>query len=223
MADRPGLGTLLDAHSDQATAKMRGPMPGKVLSYDRVTQCAEVQPLVSPKGQTLPVLPRVPVLFPRGLMGGYSIVWDLHEMDEVLLIPCEMDISAWQSRGISGEAPTKRRFDAADCIAVPGIGSLVSALSSNNYLAGALVITGSDIRLASSSASDFVALASKVLTELQAIKNAYDTHLHDASTVIAPPGGGPCTGLTGVPSSAPAVPAPMPAPTSPASTTTRSL
>ena len=87
MADRPGLGTLLDAHSDQATAKMRGPMPGKVLSYDRATQCAEVQPIVSPKGQTLPVLPRVPVLFPRGLLGGYSIVWDLHEMDEVRETP----------------------------------------------------------------------------------------------------------------------------------------
>lgn len=66
-------------------------------------------------------------------------------------------------------------------------------------------------------ATEFAAMANKVLTELQAVKTAFDNHVHDAGTYTN--GGGPVTLLSGVPSSAPGTALPMPAPGSVANTT----
>lgn len=65
---------------------------------------------------------------------------------------------------------------------------------------GRIVVTAPEIRLGSDSASDFVALASKVLDRLNQIKVAFDGHTHAAGTgptnLVAPSGGGPVTGST---------------------------
>lgn len=197
---KPGLGDLLSLTSKQGAAKMRGPAPATVVSYDRATQTCDARLLVYPKGGTKPPdIRQVPVFFLRG--AGMSITMDLAPGDEVLLIPCEADIGAWIARGVTGEAPTARKASFADAIALAGIGSMKTKLAADAYEADALVVKADEIRLGSSAAADFVALASKVLTELQTIKTAYDLHVHPT------PAG---------PSSPPTVP--MTAPTSPAAT-----
>lgn len=45
--------------------------------------------------------------------------------------------------------------------------------------------------------NDFVALAGKVLTELQKIQGKFDAHTHLAGALVAPSGGGPVTGVSG--------------------------
>lgn len=60
------------------------------------------------------------------------------------------------------------------------------------------VVAGDDVRLGAADADDFVALASKVKDELDAIKSAFNNHTHLAGTLVSPPGivGGPVTGAT---------------------------
>jgi hypothetical protein len=180
-------------------AAKRGPLPGRIVSYDRTTQRADVEPLVFPRGQALPIVRDVPIVWPRGAAG--SITIDLSAGDFVELVPSEVDVSAWSVREVKGEAPTQRTYDLADCVAIPGLGTLVSKLGSDAVASGAIVIAGASILLGSSAASDFVALASKVLTELGNIKTAFDAHIHPT------PAG---------PSSPPTIP--MPAPGSVAAT-----
>ena len=202
MAERPTLGDLLDVSASQASARQRGPVPAAVVAYDAASQTAEVRPLVSPQGQQLPPLPRVPILFPRSSTA--SITWTLAAGDTVWLIIPEADCSAWYARGVEGAATTQRRYDLADAVAIPTGATLDGALAADAYAADALVLASGDIRLGSSAASDYVALASLVLAELQTIKTAYDTHTHSGVTT----GGG----VSGPPA------VPMPAPSSPAAT-----
>jgi hypothetical protein len=206
---QPSLGDLLSLVGSQETAKVRGPAPATVVSYDRTTQTCDARLLVWPQGGVAPPdIRQVPVLFPRG--AGVSITWELSPGDEILLVPCEADTSAWFARGVSGQAPTARKSSFADAFAIPGIGSAVTKLGAAALAANALVVTCDDVRLGSSAAADFVALAGKVLQELQDIKACFDNHKHDAGGYTW--GGNPVVGISGVPSSAPGVPHPMPAP-----------
>jgi hypothetical protein len=146
------------------------------------------------------VVTSIPVMWPRGDAG--SITIDLAAGDIVYLVPAEGDISRWWARGLDGEAATSRRFDLNDSVAIPGIAPNNAPLAASAYAAGAVVVQGASILLGSSAASDFVALASLVLAELDVIKDAYDLHVHPD----------PLAGLTGVPT------VPMTAPSSVAAT-----
>lgn len=65
-----------------------------------------------------------------------------------------------------------------------------------------LIVTmpsGGKVELCGSSSA--VALATKVQEELQGIANEIANHTHQAGALVAPSGGGPCTGITGAPAS----------------------
>jgi hypothetical protein len=216
------LGTLLDKQSARTSTDQRGPCPGRVVSYDRVSQTASVRPVVSPKGRgDEPIIPRVPVLFPGSYLTGISILWDLHEDDEVLLVPCEADISRWHTHAYTGEAPTARAKSLADCVAIPSLTTMPNPYDATAYAAGAIVVRGTDVRLGGSGAVDFVALASLVSQELADIKTYIDAHKHGPGTFSN--AGGPVVGMSAAPESAPGVPDPMPAPDPVAATTTKAL
>lgn len=209
---RPELGDLLDLTNKQSSQKQRGPVPASVESYDQSTQTVNAKPLVQPlvngKPKDLPVVVQVPVFFPRSSSGEASITWPIKVGDTVYLVPAEMDISAWFVRGVS-EAPTERRADLSDSIALAGLGNLSDSLPSDAFAVDALVVRAENIYLGSGTASDYVALASLVLGELQAMKTWVDLHTHTGGTL----GGG----LTGVPATLPS-----PTPSSPASSKVRS-
>jgi hypothetical protein len=183
----PTLGALLDIASTSAVNRTHGPIPGKVISYDAGTKRATVQPVIGVATEAPGVYAPAPIT--QGVLVAWGeIEWPLLPGAWVMLIPQDADISVWGTSGATGQAPpTPRTCSHSDWIALPWCPSPIP-----------VVLT------------DFVALASKVLTELQAIKTWADGHTHPPGTFANP--GGAVVGVSAAPT------APMTAPGSVAST-----
>lgn len=149
-------------------------VPGVVTSYDAATQTADVQPICRVRIQNvatgavsyeqLPVIPAVPVAWPSAAAGAQALTMALAEGDTVLLVFAECSLDEWEVTGETDVEPIDpRRFDYTDAIAYPGTRSPADPLASTAYASGAVVLSGADVRLGGSGATDAVALAS--LTE----------------------------------------------------------
>jgi hypothetical protein len=120
------LRRVLEAHaSDQHTG-----VPGKVRSYDRDTQTAEIEVLVRrvlPAGddddpdtiEDYPILPSVPVLWPRG--GGYFLHAPLAAGDHVYVLFAECDLNAYRTTGQVSDPGVGTRHGLSGAVAVPGM------------------------------------------------------------------------------------------------------
>ncbi len=202
MTDRttdPTLRDLLDAHCEAWFAAYHAPILGRVQTYDPATQLADVEPLVILRAEGLdltksPILRGVPVAFPGG--GGVSITWPLAAGNPVELVPQDADFGAYWASGVVGQLPTsKRRFSISDCVAIPVASrSQASPLPALAWAADGIVHYGLTY-LGGSDATDFAAMAAKVLTELEKIEAAFNAHVHDAGTYNI--GGTPVVGASG--------------------------
>ena len=134
MSDRtfePDLESVIRAWLDRHELELRGPLPGRVESYDAATQTANVMPMLrlplpppthdEPVAyEDPPVVPCVPVLWPR--VGTWFLSLPLQPGDYVLLVPCEGDWSeVWANgTGEPSSPPDIRRHHLAHCVALPG-------------------------------------------------------------------------------------------------------
>lgn len=145
---------LVDAHTT---------LPARVVSYDKNTRTASVQPIVrapqrretGTKLEALPVLSRVPVMFQCTSRNGISfpiesgdLVWVMfseHSLAGVLI-----------SDGDVSDPKSPARFSLQGAVCIPGFHTLsaVSDQSDDN----AMVVHGDSIKLGSKSASQKVAL-----------------------------------------------------------------
>lgn len=191
---KPSPADLLTAATASATAKMRTAEPGVIVSYDAATQRATVSLGIAvrvkrPGGvvvQEAPVVvPNVPIAWPRA--GGYSLTFPLAVGDEVMLVFSSRALDEWKlGAARSGvEASDPRRFAVQDAVAFPTVAA-AAPLPSTNYDPAAAVLAGALLKLGDSSASDFVALASLVLTELNALRAEIILHTH--ATGVGPTG-----------------------------------
>jgi hypothetical protein len=184
-----------------------GSIPARVLVYDDVRQVVDVQPLVMiTVADELRLIPPIREVQVRWLSGaGWSLVGVLEAGDFGWLKPAGADISAWKASG-SENSPTVslRKQSLSDCYFDPGGRPLSLPLDVSRYSRSGPVFAGDPVILGSSSATDFVALALRVLTELQNIKEWADLHVHSGVTTGV--------GSTGVPT------VPMPVPGSVAAT-----
>jgi hypothetical protein len=180
-------------------------LPGTIASYDEATQTATITPAVKFKYRKAdgtienyapPAIPGVPIAFPGG--DGWSITWPIAAGDPVTLVFAERSLDEWRTaKGSAHEARDVRRFDLTDAIAIPGGRSPADALPAEAYDSAALVIRGTLIKLGSSAASDFVALAALVKSELESIRADVAAHTHpvpgvtagSGSTTSSPPAG----------------------------------
>lgn len=187
-------------------------LPGVIASYDEATQTATVTPAVKFKFRksdgTLehyapPAIPKVPVAFPGG--DGWSITWPLAAGDPVTLVFAERSLDEWRTvKGTAHEARDVRRFDLTDAIAIPGGRTPADPLPPEAYDSAALVIRGTLIKLGSSAASEFVALANLVKSEIESFRAEVSTHTHPyvnftagAATTSPPVGFGTTAGDMG--------------------------
>lgn len=211
------LTTLLEQVIALALQSMDGPVVGKVNGYNSAKNRANVTPLVpllvAGEWEPTPTLPEVPVAWPGGPSHSYKfpIVGGL-----VQLAPLGHDHSDWTVTGAAGiPAKSERRFSLADLVAYPLAPSPLATppdpLSFDTVFA---VLFGKHTMGAD--ATDFAAMAAKVLSEDQSIANWADAHTHDAGGYTNT--AGPVTGISGTPVTAPAVPDPVPAPGSTACT-----
>jgi hypothetical protein len=214
------LTKLLGEAFQAALEDYHGPIIGKVETYDRVTARADVTPLiqryVDDVAEDFPKLQRVPVQWPGGAT--YRIHWPITAGDYVELTPLGFDHSNWLASGIEGRLPpTRRRFSLSDLIAKPiPPWSMAAPPPADSHAADGFVFFGPKFYFGGASAGDFAALASKVLTELQAIRTWANSHIHTPGTFVAGPN--PVTGLSGAVPPDPSPPGTaMPAPSSVAS------
>lgn len=161
-------------------------MVGKVVTYYPESQTADIQPVIrrriakengEPVQEDLPMIPNVPILFPRsGLVG---IVFDLQAGDHVALLVLTAAITAWRQSGDTADAADVRLHHPGNCLALPGLGPSSGPMTF--YESGNLVLECPQFIVLGAGASEFAAVASKVQADLDAIKLAYDAHTHEVA------------------------------------------
>jgi hypothetical protein len=198
----PDLGELLAEAVAAARGSIATAIPATVLEYDPVRQAALVKPAISGRYQDpntgalvpfpLPPIANVPVAFPSG--GGCSITWPLVAGDTVYLVIADSSIDEWKATGNQENLPADvRRFDLTDAVAIPALRPFARSIPATGWSSTGIVIEGLDIRLGSSAASDFVALAGLVAAELAKIRTAFNAHLHTGVTTGPGSSGPPAT------------------------------
>ena len=180
------LAQLIKQAIDNRLLDVHTALIAKVENYDAEKQLTDVSPVlkrcikdidgVTVKEQ-LPMLCDVPVLFPRA--GGFFISFPIQPGDFVQLIFNEVDIEEWFDESTLTIADNQR-FTLHGAVAVPGIFPaskvLIDAHKTNLVLGRErgpqIHIDGESIRLGSETASEALAIASKVTTELELLRAA---------------------------------------------------
>ena len=205
MGITPTEAEMLEAALASALIDVHVSLPGKIESYDSITQTATVQLQVKrvlPKTgggfatEDLPVLENVPVQFPRTKK--FIITLPIETGDYGLVVFNEMSIDQWRSKGENTSPGDIGRHTLTGGVFQPGLSPLAEtilpALLGGDDIGEDLVIGvigGGQIRVkpggsieavaggaGGQSADDFVAMAAKVLTELESVKTAVDAHTH---------------------------------------------
>jgi len=195
----PTMAELLQAAVDQGLASTHVALPGVVTKYNAATQRADVKPTVklpfvnddgSEGVDVLPVLPEVPVLWPRA--GGYFIHLPLAAGDTVLLLVCERSIDEWglSSGKVDVDPKDLRKHDLSDAIAIPGLATVPGALK--EVLTGGAVFgkeKGAQVRMKDTtvevvtggavSARTFVAVVDLLVKQ-------FNAHTHPTAAVGVP-------------------------------------
>jgi hypothetical protein len=205
---------LLDLVMTSRLRELHTALPCRVESYNASKQTADVLPMIKrqvPDGdggytlEDLPVLPNVPVAFPRG-GGGFFMSFPLQKGDFVFVVFSERAIGAWRQKGQATTPGDLRMHSLAGAVALPCLypsdDALDDAHASNMVLgkdgSTAQIHLKSDgtVHLGGENGAQFVALATDVLNRLSAIVNTFNGHQH-AET-------GGTTGLPTVAMSSPA-------------------
>lgn len=182
---------------------------GEIQAYYPDTQTADIAPVVRRPLPTeddvivyedLPILPNVPVLFPRG--GAYSITWPLVKGDFCDLLIQTYSFAQWRQSGETSDAGDIRPHHLGNAIAIPGLAPNANPIDPAQASAAAIIIEGPAIWLGKD-ATEFIALAGKVDAQLTALKTKFA-----AWTPVAGDGGAALkTLLTALISGPPAWPA----------------
>ncbi len=162
----------LDARLNQAHVAL----PGVVVSYNAARQTADVRPGVKRAvptdvegiftTETLPVIPSVPVCWPRG--NGQHFAPGLAAGDGVLIVVCDIDPATWVRTGEVSDPGDLRKMDLSHAVCIPGFVPSGDALSPSEP----------DLKAADAAiggATQEASVANAVATELFAIATALDT------------------------------------------------
>lgn len=184
----PDLTEVLDEVLESWALDLHTAIPGKIKSYDAAKQTAEV--IVQVRTQTpkedgslqaeeAPVLPNVPVQWPRG--GGYALHFPLAPGDFVLLVFSEAAIGHWRETGQLSDPGDLRRHSISYPVAIPGIAPNAGKLTDAPTGEAVLTVGAGVFRVGGASA-EMVALANLVQQALDALQQAFDEHEHTVAT-----------------------------------------
>ena len=192
--------------ADSRVARVHAVWIAKVSEYDHATKRAKVVPIVrrsyrdaDGNVQTMKTqaLADVPVLELGSSTSGFAVTFPLSVGDEGILLINDRSLAEYLQTGNDTTEPqVLRRWDARDALFLP---MFFRAAKANDRATGVTVVQGDEVRLGSSTASDYVALATNtsnrintLVTQVQAMATVYNAHVH--------------TGNLGAPTSPPAVP-----------------
>ena len=132
---RPNLARVLTQAIARAGESIRVALPAKVVAYDASIQAVDVQPMIKDRfenedgdieSETLPVIPRVPVVFPGA--NGFRVTFPIAVGDTVLLVFSDRSLDVWLDQGRVVDPNDPRTHSLADAIAIPGLRSYKSPL-----------------------------------------------------------------------------------------------
>ena len=169
-------------------------LPCEVVKFDRDEGCVDLRPVIRDRDENgevfdLPDVVCAPVIWPF-LGGGWSSVFDIAEGDIGLGLFSSRSMSSWVSTGSKKADPEgSRQGSLSDGVFIAGIRSLddpPAALATEGLHIGKddgaarlsisplnqVILKGLEVLLGSETATDFVALASLVATELGKISTA---------------------------------------------------
>lgn len=148
----PTLVEVIKAAMEQRLSNVHVSLPAKITKYDAATQKVEVQPLlkrpllsrddVELDAESIPVIPDVPVAFPRGGegSGSFFLTWPLEPGDLVHLVFSERSLDIWLDGDGSEVDPVDfTMHNLSDAVAYPGLypfGSAISEISSSDAVLG---------------------------------------------------------------------------------------
>ncbi len=173
----PSLADAMKRGISAQTALFHTAFKAVVRSYDKDTQIVTVQPIVRQRRwnpdtelyetYVAPVLANVPVMFPSAT--GFSMTFPITPGDQGTVICSERSIDEWFSTGEDDCDPQDpRRFDINDGEFYPGGRARPNAIGATGVDATDMVIEG-NMKLGDSTATEYVALATKVNAELTSI------------------------------------------------------
>ncbi len=225
----PDLAEVIDAAITNRLCRVNVALPGRVEKWDPATQKADVKPLlqavqVDRDGNDvvdiLPVIPDVPVMFPRA--NDFFMSFPIKVGDHVLLIFNSRSIDIWsQGQGPDTNPVDPRLHDLNDAVALPGFypfGKPLNDVHPDNIVIGKdggdsihikddpTGMAGS-VHLGEENAAEFVVLADKLQTRLMDLETKlmnfvntdYNFHIHNAGMALIGNMGAPVAGVTSTP------------------------
>ena len=181
--DRPTLAEVLQQAMDARAAQIRTAIPAEVYSYAHLTQIADVRPTVWTDGEAPPIIPSVPVYWPRGdthyLHMPLRVHTDKIKGDMGYLIASEADMGEWRRTGEEGPPADAARHHLQSAVFFPGIPSYDRALypPPDNT---SLILSGGPVRLGDPSATEPVMCGN----QLQAAISAWAGAVSAAITLL---------------------------------------
>jgi hypothetical protein len=210
----PTLSEVIRAAIEVRAQGLHVALPGKIETYNALTQKANVKPLIMRRIATiegkelvesLPVINDVPIIFPRSNL--FFISFPLAPDDHVLLVFNDANIDNFVV-GVPGEEADPQDFrshDLSDAVAYPGFWPLARALTTahaanlalgHDSPSGAQIhIDPALVHLGAFPGADFVALSMNTESRLAALESFAAAHTHP---------------FLGVPPSSPGVTSPAP-------------
>jgi hypothetical protein len=194
MSQKPSISDIFSRVFSRALNDIRISLPGIVESYDSTQQKVNVSPAIKETRETetgeeteaLPVITNVPVIFPGA--GVFRLTFPISAGDTGLIVFSSRSLEDWLSLGGTVEPADKRRFSLTDAVFIPGLRPFSDPLTSPPDDALTIGVEGgaqgyfktAEINLGSDTPAElqFIALADKVLTELTALVNAFNAHVH---------------------------------------------
>jgi len=174
--------------------------PGRIVSFDAAKQTAIVRPMLQRavlddddeyQLETPPDIHDVPVQFPRSRLG--YLTFPISQGDSGLIVYAMRDIGQWRYTGPQGSPGDQRVASMAGAVFLPGLYPNADKLPTVNTTHVVLApLQAAHLLLGGPNATQFIAMANLVLSELNAIRNLFNTHTHGGVTT----GGG----ASGVPS-----------------------
>lgn len=168
----PSLADVIEEAIESHSLRLHTALPGVIKEWDPTTQTASVKPAVQQsvrdlKGrhifEDLPLIYDVPVMFPRTLAG--YITFPIAVGDTGLLVFPELDPGQWRYSDPSAaprSAGDQRRHDISGAVFIPGLYQNAHAVSDFDSTSVVIKAEDGDVKLGGPTASDFVALSSKV-------------------------------------------------------------
>lgn len=217
----PDLAEVIDSAITSRLLRVNVALPGRVEKWDPATQKADVKPLIQSVEidrdgndvvDVLPVIPDVPVMFPRA--NSFFMSFPVKVGDHVLLIFNSRSIDIWsQGNGPDTNPVDPRMHDLSDAVALPGFypfGKPLNDVHADNIVIGKdggdSIHIKSDagdgtVHLGEENAAEFVSLGDKTDQRFQDLEDnlndlrsdytdfvtmTYGVHTHVTTATVGP-------------------------------------